>query len=836
MENQKPKGNAMEKLASFIVDKRNLFFLLYIFALIFCAVATGWVKVENDITTYLPDSTETRQGLTVMNDNFITYGSARVMVSNISYDTALDLQEVIEDIDGVDTVEFDATKDHYADASALYSVSFDAEADDDRAKTAMQDIRDALADYDTYVDTQVGVDTSADLQAEMSVIIVIAAIIIVVVLTLTSRSYAEVPVLILTFGTAALLNMGTNFLCGTISFISNSVTVILQLALAIDYAIILCHRFSDEHETLDTREACIAALSKAIPEISSSSLTTISGLAALGFMHFGIGRDLAVVLIKAILFSMLAVFTLMPGLLVLFSRLIDKTRHKNLIPKITAVGKFDVKTRYIVPPIFAVIVIAAAVFANKCPYCYTFTDLVTAKQSESQIAYQKIKNEFGTSNMVAVIVPSGNYENEGKILEELENCPEVKSTMGLANIEAMDGYMLTDAVTPRQLAEMAGLDYEVAKALYGAYAIDHDQYGEFVNGLGNYKVPIYDMFRFLEQEMHDGNVTLSGDVQDTLDDLFSQLDKAQVQLQAENYSRMVAYLSVPEESSETFAFLDKMHDMVSKYYPEDAYIVGNTTSAMDLSSSFGEDNLLISVLSALFVILVLLFTFKSAGLPVLLIFVIQGSIWINFSVPYLQDSPLYFLGYLIVNSIQMGANIDYAIVISSHYTDLKKVMHHKDAIVTALNESFPTIFTSGSILASAGVLISVLTTNPVIAAIGECLGRGTIVSILLVLFVLPQILVLGDVIIERTSFEMKGIAGATRNVSGTMHINGRVRGYINGVVDADIKGVLHGQFNAAISTGTEVNVTQPDMYLTEGSVAEAEAAETNDTTEGGGEQ
>ena len=836
MENQKPKGNAMEKLASFIVDKRNLFFLLYIFALIFCAVATGWVKVENDITTYLPDSTETRQGLTVMNDNFITYGSARVMVSNISYDTALDLQEIIEDIDGVDTVEFDATKDHYADASALYSVSFDAEADDDRAKTAMQDIRDALADYDTYVDTQVGVDTSADLQAEMSVIIVIAAIIIVVVLTLTSRSYAEVPVLILTFGTAALLNMGTNFLCGTISFISNSVTVILQLALAIDYAIILCHRFSDEHETLDTREACIAALSKAIPEISSSSLTTISGLAALGFMHFGIGRDLAVVLIKAILFSMLAVFTLMPGLLVLFSRLIDKTRHKNLIPKITAVGKFDVKTRYIVPPIFAVIVIAAAVFANKCPYCYTFTDLVTAKQSESQIAYQKIKNEFGTSNMVAVIVPSGNYENEGKILEELENCPEVKSTMGLANIEAMDGYMLTDAVTPRQLAEMAGLDYEVAKALYGAYAIDHDQYGEFVNGLGNYKVPIYDMFRFLEQEMHDGNVTLSGDVQDTLDDLFAQLDKAQVQLQAENYSRMVAYLSVPEESSETFAFLDKMHDMVYKYYPEDAYIVGNTTSAMDLSSSFGEDNLLISVLSALFVILVLLFTFKSAGLPVLLIFVIQGSIWINFSVPYLQDSPLYFLGYLIVNSIQMGANIDYAIVISSHYTDLKKVMHHKDAIVTALNESFPTIFTSGSILASAGVLISVLTTNPVIAAIGECLGRGTIVSILLVLFVLPQILVLGDVIIERTSFEMKGIAGATRNVSGTMHINGRVRGYINGVVDADIKGVLHGQFNAAISTGTEVNVTQPDMYLTEGSVAEAEAAETNDTTEGGGEQ
>ena len=129
--------------------------------------------------------------------------------------------------------------------------------------------------------------------------------------------------------------------------------------------------------------------------------------------------------------------------------------------------------------------------------------------------------------------------------------------MGLANIEAMDGYMLTDAVTPRQLAEMANLDYEVAKALYGAYAVDHDEYGEIINGLDDYKVPIYDMFRFLEQEMHDGNITLSGDVQDTLDDLFDQLDEAQKQLQSDDYSRMVVYLNLPEETDETFAFVNR---------------------------------------------------------------------------------------------------------------------------------------------------------------------------------------------------------------------------------------------------------------------------------------
>ena len=834
MEEQKPKGSGMEKIATFIVDKRNLFFLLYAFALIFSIVATGWVKVENDITTYLPEDTETRQGLTVMNDNFVTYGTARVMVSNVTYETAENICSDLESIDGVTSVDFDDTTDHYKSASALFSVTFDGTTMDDISVHALHTIRDMLAGYDTYIDTEVGVDTSADLQSEMSVILVLAAIVIVLVLTLTSRSYAEVPVLIMTFGAAALLNMGTNFLCGTISFISNSVTVILQLALAIDYAIILCHRFSDEHETKDTREACIAALSKAIPEISSSSLTTISGLGALAFMHFGIGRDMATVLIKAILFSLLSVFTLMPGLLMLFSKKIDATRHKNLIPKITFLGKFDVATRFIVPPIFAVVVVVTAVLANKCPYCYSYTDLVTAKQSESQIAHQKIKNTFGVNNMVAVIVPTGDYDSERQLLKDLDSCAEVKSTQGLANIDAMDGYKLADALTPRQMSELAGLDYEVAEALYAAYAVDQNEYGKLISGLGDYKVPLFDMFMFLQREMKDGNITLDGDIQETLDDLFEQLNKAQLQLQSDKYSRLVVYLNLPEESDETMDFLDTMHALIAKYYSSDTYIVGNSTNVKDLSSSFGEDNMLISVLSALFVVIILLFTFKSAGLPVLLIVVIQGSIWINFSVPTIQHESLYFLGYLIVNSIQMGANIDYAIVISSHYSDLKKEMRPKEAIIAALNEAFPTIFTSGTILAVAGALIGVMTTNPVIAAIGTCLGRGTVISIVLVMAVLPQILLIGDTIVERTSFDVKvpvDLSRVNRTASGNMRVSGRVRGYVNGVIDAEIKGTLNGTLNASVTSGTTIEPTKPDFYLPE-SKEQAAAEWAENYTEG----
>ena len=486
--NEQKTGGFLEKLSAFIVDKRNLFFLLYIFAFIFCLFSMSWVQVENDVTTYLPDDTETRQGLVAMNENFVTFATAQVMVSNITYKTAEEIYDTIVAIDGVDMVTFDATADHFKNASALYDISFAGGNFDDVSLQAMEEIENKLSAYDLSVYTMVGYDENALLQQEMMTILVVAAFIIVIVLTLTSRAYMEVPVLVLTFGAAALLNMGTNFLLGKISFISDSIAVVLQLALAIDYAIILCHRFSDEHETKDARESAIAALSKAIPEIGGSSLTTISGLAALAFMEFGIGMDMAIVLIKAILLSLLSVFTLMPGLLVLFSPLIDKTKHKKLLPNITFAGKFAGKTRRIVPILFILLLGGAFWLSSQCPYAYSYNDLKTAKMSQRQTAYFKIKDTFGTSNMVAVVLPSGDYEAEAKILDELSSCPEVKSTMGLSGIEAMDGYKLTDALNPRELSELIGLDYEVVQLLYTAYATEHSQYGQILSGLDSMEI------------------------------------------------------------------------------------------------------------------------------------------------------------------------------------------------------------------------------------------------------------------------------------------------------------------------------------------------------------
>lgn len=808
MAKEEKNGNFMEKMAAFIVDKRNLFFLIYIFAAIFCVFSMNWTQVENDVTRYLSEETETRQGLDTMNENFVTTADARIMVSNITYEDAENLYDLIVEVEGVSMVTFNDTQEHYKDANALFAITFGAGALDATSMNALTEIKGILKNYDVVYDTAVGYDENAELKKEMGIILIVAVIVIVVALVLTSTAYMEVPVLLITFGVAALLNMGTNFILGKISFISDSVAVVLQLALAIDYAIIMAHRYSAEHELLPAREACVVALSKAIPEIAASSMTTISGLAALGFMEFGIGLDMAIVLIKSIFLSLLSVFTLMPGLLVLFTPLIDKTKHQKLLPDVSVIGKFAVKTRKIIPPIFVVVIIAAFFLSNNCPYCYSYTDLQTSNMSEKQEAYQKVKSIFGTSNMVAIMVPTGDYEAEAAILEELEKHDAVKSTMGLSNMELIDGYTLTDALTAREFSELIGLDYEVAEVLYSAYVMEDEQYGQLLS-LDTLRIPMFDMFCFLKDTIDENGVELEGEMAE-MAEMLDMLDMAKEQLQTENYSRMVVYLTLPEEGEASYAFMETIHGITDRYYDEPVYVIGNTTSSRDLSASFAKDNLIITILSIVFVIAVLLFTFQSAGLPVLLIIVIQGSIWINFAVPTITNTPLYFLGYLVVNAIQMGANIDYAIVISSHYREQKESLPPTEAIVVAVNKAFPTIFTSGTIMATAGILLTVISTQPVISILGGCIGRGTLISMALVLFVLPGILVLGDKVIERTSFEMKGIEIGEREETGTMLVKGHVRGYVSGVIDAEVDGILHGRVHAAIATGGTVEVGEED--------------------------
>jgi len=801
-EKEKKSGNIWLTVASFVVDKRKAILVLFVFAIIHSVLSISKTQVNSDLTKYLPVESETRIGLSTMQEEFTTFGMASVMIANVTYEQALDVVELIENVDGVTSVMFENTTDYYMGTNALLTVNVDGlDGDADNIET-MNRVKEAIADYDYYINSTIGQNEAmlAQIQQDISMIMVLAVVIIIAVLIISSKSYMAVPVLMTTFGVAAILNMGTNYLMGEISTVTDSIAVVLQLALAIDYAIILLERFLEEKEHMDSETALKVALSKAIPEISSSSLTTVSGMLALCFMQFKIGYDMGIVLIKAILLSLISVFFFMPSLLMIFEKWIDRTMHKSLVPNVSIIGKYASKTKYIVPPVFLVVIIAGCIVSGKTQFVYDMNNVQSAKKSEATIAREKIESVFGKSNQLVVMVPSESYEKESKVLKELEALDYVSSALGLANQEIMEGTYLTQKMTPRELSEMIDMDVEIVQFLYTAYAYSQDEYGPMLMGIDEYGVPLLDMFSFLIEMYEEGNVSLGGELDDALTEMADMLSDAKAQLKGENYSRFILNLEKPAEGQETYDALEEIRAVAEKHYGKDTVILaGGSTSCKDLSDSFAVDNIVISVLTILFVLLILFVTFQSAGLPVLLVLTIQGSIWINFSIPVLEGQGMYFIAYLIGTAIQMGATIDYAIVIASRYMDLKTKMPLKEAVGETINQAFPTIFTSGTIMASAGFIIGNISSDATTAAMGTVLGRGAVVSIILVIFVLPQILLLGDIIIQKTALNIN-IDKKEKALSGRVMVSGHIRGFVHGEIDADVHGILQGDMDVSLKS------------------------------------
>ncbi len=762
----------MRKLAEFIVDKRKFLLIIFIAAAIGSVIMSSHINVIQELTDYLPESTETSIGLNIMDEQFTTFGTAKVMVQNVTYEQAKTLADSLKEIKGVSAVTFydededdensdteekeltnsEDMKDSYKDLAALYSISFETPEDDSLAQAAIADVRTALKDYDAWFYTTVDKDDAADLQDDMKVILVIAVIIIVGVLLFTSGTYMEIAIFMLVFGMAALLNMGTNFIFYNISFVTNAVATVLQLAMAIDYAIILFHRFMEEKEKTDTREALVLALEKGIPEISSSSLTTMAGMVALMFMQFGIGLDLGRVMIKAILLSMLSVFGFMPGLIMMWEKQIDKTLHKSFVPNIEFWGKIVLSIRHVTLPIFFVVMVVACVTSVNCNYVYDNSSVVSAKMNEYMTAKREISKVFDLNNTLAVVVPKGDYESEARIMKEVEELPLVDSTVGLANVTVDDDeqYVLTDSLTPQELADITDMDIDTIRLLYRFYAWKEEKYGAFLNSIDEFEIPLLSMIDFIYGEEENETFDFSADFSQDIQDMHKTVSDAREQLEGTEYSRMLVMTTGAVEGDEIFDTIDQIRNIALKYYHE-AYVVGDSTSDYDLSKSFTQDNLMVSIMTAAFVAIILLFTFTNYSLPLILVATIQTSIWINFSIPAVTGTGMFFLSYLIVSSIQMGATIDYAIVITSRYTAYRKQnVDKKTAIIKTLNESFSTIITSGTIMTSAGFVIGQITSNPVIASLGTTLGTGTLTSIVLVMLILPQLLYAFDGIINKT--------------------------------------------------------------------------------------
>lgn len=797
------KRSPFEVIARFVVEKRILFYLIFAVGVVAAIFTMGSVKVNNDLVAYLPPDSATKVGSDIMDREFDEYGSMKIMLSNVSYEEAFKVKSQIEGMQGIQLVTFDNTDAHYKAATALIEVTFEDDGTSEISDRTFQEINRLVDGYDATVTNSFG-GYSDYMQKEMTVILLIAAAVIVVVLLFTSKSFMEIPIFIVVFAVAAILNMGSNALLGEISFISNSIAIVMQLALAIDYAIIFCHRYIEESKFRQPKEAVISALSKAMPEILSSGLTTVSGLVALMLMQLRIGMDMGLVLAKGVILSAITVFFLMPGLMLMFSKLMNKTRHRSFVPNITVVGKAVVKARFVLPAVFLVVIVASAVLQSFNHYVFSYEGAGKDKKTASMIAAEKIETKFGKSNSLAVIVPKGDYEKEKQILKIVGEKELIDSATGMANITLNGDIGLTDGITPEEFADFAGVEYDTVKLLYVAYGLENGDYF-VINGVDHYRVALVNIVNYLYKIQQEGVIRLDEATAKEIEAQYETLNKVQSLLEGETYSRMIFNINGPVESEEVFSLIEQLRTEVGAIYPN-GYLIGESVSSYDLKLSFSDDLMKINLLTVAFILIILLFTFKSIGIPIILILTIQGSIWINFALPVLTSTPLFFLSYLIISAIQMGATIDYAIVITNRYLMEKQTKDNKTAIVDTLNACFPTIFTSGSIMTVAGFLVGGISSDPIISSIGSYLGKGTLISLLAVLLVLPQLLLLGEKIIQKTS--LKSLKGdrpklTSRDFSG--NVDGRVCGMVNGYVDAEVNGKIRGSVDAVFTQQCDRN-------------------------------
>ena len=753
---QTERREPLTAIAETIVRGRFVIFALFLVAAVFCALTVGRVRINSSLTAFLPKDTETRRGIDAMEKEFTTYGVARILIEGVPYAEAEETAQKIGKIEHVYEVAFDDTAEHYKDGNALLAVSFDEPETGEGAGEAMGRIRELLGElpYRFSVSGDVGYNYQSELEKEMVVVLSLAAAVIVLVLLFTSRSYFEIVVYFVVFGVSALLNMGTNWWLGEISAITNTVAVILQLALAIDYAIIFSHRYQDEAEkNPDSRAAIVPALAHSIVEISSSSLTTVSGLVALMLMRFRLGYDLGIVLAKGVVCSMLTVFLLMPGLILLFPRALRKTRHRSFVPNIARFGRLLQKKVPVFLILFAVILPFSFILSQKTEYSFAKWSITEVIPSDYRSEHKRVEETFPAGTAVALLVPAGDYDKERAVLEEVAQVDGVTSAAGLAVVEIGEGRMLTDRYTAGEFSALLGIGEEDAERLYRFYALEYGN-AEAFKSPGTYPAPLIDvlvtLFRVIDQKLV---TTLTPEQTEQLAVYRTPIERAAKQLKGRTWDRLVLTTSLPVEGKASVELVETVRAVAEREYGEGTVLaVGDITSARDLEDFHRSDSILIGVLSVVFVFLILLFTFRSPVVAAALVFVIEGSIRINFSFPYLTGDRAAFVTNMIVSAIQMGATIDYAIVTYSRYRERRKTDPPREAMIKAQNDAFPTVLTSGTIMAAAGLLIAYRVSDVYVGHIGLAVGRGALISMILVLTVLPQLLPPLDRAIMKTTF------------------------------------------------------------------------------------
>lgn len=675
----------MKKFYMSLVNHRKTMVMIFTMVFVVCLLLGNLVKVNYDINDYLPESSPSTVSLELMQEEFDGgIPNARIMISDVTIPEALEYKEKLEAVDGVtavtwlddvvsifvpiSTLDTDTLETYYKDNNALFTVTIE----EDRRIEAVSSIREIIGEDNAMTGSAVSTAISTtETVLEVNKISIFTVLFVLVVLVMTTNSWMEPLIVLIGLGLAIVINNGTNLIFGEISFVTNAAGSILQLAVSLDYSVFLLHRFEEcRQENPDVKAAMTEALCKSTSSILSSGLTTVIGFLALVLMQFRLGPDLGLALAKGVAISLITVFVFMPSFILLTYKWLDKTRHKDLLPKFDLFGKSVQKMTIPMVCIFVILIIPAYLASNANDYYYGSSNIFG---NETQLGSDTavIESVFGKSDTYVLMVPAGDTATETELSQELNNLPQVTSIISYV--------------------DLAGAE-----------------------------IPL----EYLDEN------TLS-------------------QLISKNYSRMVLSVDVPYEGEDAFSLVEQVRDIAQKYYSDTYYLAGEGVSTYDLMETVTDDMVKVNFMAIAAVFIVLLLSLRSISLPIVLVLSIETAIWINLSIPYFMDTPIFYIAYLIISSIQLGATVDYAILMTDRYKENREMMNKKAAVIQIISDVTVSILTSGSVLTVVGLLLGYITTNQLLGQLGIFIGRGAILSLIIVLFVLPGLLYLFDPLIIR---------------------------------------------------------------------------------------
>jgi uncharacterized protein len=678
----------MTNIASWIIKHKKAVLIVFALLTVLSTAAQFFVKVNYNMVDYLPDEAEATRAMETMEEEFAgAVPDTRVMVTDVSIQEALAYKEKLEAIDGVTDVmwlddmvdlktplevaDTDTVENYYKDRNALFSIS--VRTGDEVRIT--DEIYALIGEEGAIAGEAANTANSQKMAGNESMYAGMLLVpLIILILVISTTSWVEPLFFLTAIGVSVLINLGTNIFLGEVSFVTQSVAPILQLAVSLDYAVFLLHSFQDyRKETDDPEEAMKLAMKKSFPAITASAATTFFGFIALTFMEFQIGSDLGVNLVKGIVLSFISVMVFLPALTLVFYKWMDKTKHRSFVPDFKGIGNKVVKFK--IPSLILVFAIIVPAFLGQTNTKFIYGSGEAPENTRVGSDFKKVEEAFGETTPIVLLVPKGDMAKEKELVEDIENFDYVTGVMA------------------------------------------------YVNQVGTEIPPDY-------------------------------LDKSVTeQFYSENYSRIVINTNQGTEGEVPFSIVKKVKKAAADYYGDDALALGESVTLYDIKNTVTKDNVVVNVLTVVTIALVLLFSFRSITIPIILLITIEAAVWINLSIPYFTNTPLVFVGYLIISTVQLAATVDYGILFTEAYTHYRKEMPAKAAIVRTLDEKTFSISISAAILSSVGFILWITSSNPIVGSIGLLMGRGALLAFIMVLFVLPAMLLVFDKLNKKTTYK-----------------------------------------------------------------------------------